>query len=131
MKKNIFKIFFLIIFLFSIVIAEEENLVEKQCKRIGDKLGSVSVEDCLAIGLSATDGQSSEGAAILIKEYPPLEKREPLGKVLLIGGIHGDEYSSVSIVFKWLATLNKHHSGLFHWHVVPVSYTHLTLPTKA
>ena len=120
MKKNIFKIFFLIIFLFSIVIAEEENLVEKQCMRIGNKLGSVSVEDCLAIGLSATDGQSFEGTAILIKEYPPLEKREPLGKVLLIGGIHGDEYSSVSIVFKWLTTLNKHHSGLFHWHVVPL-----------
>ena len=120
MKKNVFKIFFLIIFLFSIVIAEEENLVEKQCKRIGNKLGSVSVEDCLAIGLSVTDGQSSEGETILIKEYPPLEKREPLGKVLLIGGIHGDEYSSVSIVFKWLATLNKHHSGLFHWHVVPL-----------
>ena len=120
MKKNIFKIFFLTIFLFSIVIAEEENLVEKQCMRIGNKLGSVSVEDCLAIGLSPTDGQSFEGATILIKEYPPLEKREPLGKVLLIGGIHGDEYSSVSIVFKWLATLNKHHSGLFHWHVVPL-----------
>ena len=67
MKKNIFKIFFLTIFLFSIVIAEEENLVEKQCKRIGNKLGSVSVEDCLAIGLSVTDGQSSEGATILIK----------------------------------------------------------------
>ena len=49
MKKNIFKIFFLIIFLFSIVIAEEENLVEKQCMRIGNKLGSVSVEDCKII----------------------------------------------------------------------------------
>ena len=120
MKKNIFKMFFLTIFLFSIVIAEEKNLVEKQCKRIGNKLGSVSIEDCLAIGLSVTDGQSFEGASILIKEYPPLEEREPLGKVLLIGGIHGDEYSSVSIVFKWLATLNKHHSGLFHWHVIPL-----------
>ena len=49
MKKNIFKIFFLTIFLFSIVIAEEENLVEKQCMRIGSKLGSVSVEDCKII----------------------------------------------------------------------------------
>ena len=120
MQKNIIKVFFLTISLFSIAIAEEENLVEKQCNRIGNKLGSVSVEDCLAIKLSVTDGESSEGAPILIKEYPPLEEREPLGKVLLIGGIHGDEYSSVSIVFKWLATLNKHHSGLFHWHVVPL-----------
>ena len=120
MKKNILKMFFITIFLLSKVIAEEENLVKKQCNRIGNKLGSVSVDDCLSIKLSVTDGQSFEGAPILIKEYPPLKNREPLGKVLLIGGIHGDEYSSVSIVFKWLATLNKHHSGLFHWHVVPL-----------
>lgn len=112
--------FFFAIIFFSIVDAEEENLVDKQCNRIGNKLGSVSVEDCLAIGLSVTDGESFEEAPILIKEYPPLKKREPLGKVLLIGGIHGDEYSSVSVVFKWLATLNKHHSGLFHWHIVPL-----------
>ena len=102
MKKNRFKIFFLTIFLFSTVIAKEENLVEKQCNRIGNKLGSVSVEDCLAIKLSLTDGESLEGAPILIKEYLPLKEREPLGKVLLIGGIHGDEYSSVSIVFNVL-----------------------------
>ncbi len=120
MKKNIFKMFFFAIIFFSIVDAEEENLVDKQCNRIGNKLGSVSVEDCLTIKLSVTDGESFEGAPILIKEYPPLKKREPLGKVLLIGGIHGDEYSSVSVVFKWLATLNKHHSGLFHWHIVPL-----------
>jgi len=120
MKENIPKILLFTIIFFSVVVAEEKNLVDKQCNRIGNKLGSVSVEDCLAIGLSVTDGETFEGAPILIKEYPPLKIREPLGKVLLVGGIHGDEYSSVSIVFKWMATLNKHHSGLFHWHVIPL-----------
>jgi len=24
------------------------------------------------------------------------------------------------IVFKWMQILNKHHSGLFHWHVIPL-----------
>ena len=95
-------------------------LVDKQCTRIGSKLGSVSIQDCLDLELSATDGRSTKGAPLLIKEYPPLQKRSPLGKVLLIGGIHGDEYSSVSIVFKWMRTLDKHHSGLFHWHIVPL-----------
>ena len=121
MINFIFKIIVLICLLSSIVIAEEkETLVNSQCTRIGNKLGSVSIKDCLDIGLHVTDGESVKGAAILIKEYPPLEKKEPLGKVLLIGGIHGDEYSSVSIIFKWLATLNKHHSGLFHWLVIPL-----------
>ena len=121
MISFISKIIVLICLLSSTVIGEEkETLVNGQCTRIGNKLGSVSIKDCLDIGLIATDGESVKGAAILIKEYPPLEKKEPLGKVLLIGGIHGDEYSSVSIIFKWLATLNKHHSGLFHWHVIPL-----------
>ncbi len=120
MKKNIFKIPFLVIFLCSIVLAEEESLVEKQCNRIGNKLGSVSIQDCLDMELSVTEGETVKGDTILIKEYPPLENRQPLGEVLLIGGTHGDEYSSVSIVFKWLKILNKHHSGLFHWHIVPL-----------
>ena len=120
MKKNIFKIPFLVIFLCSIVLAEEESLVEKQCNRIGNKLGSVSIQDCLDMELSISEGETVKGDTILIKEYPPLENRQPLGKVLLIGGTHGDEYSSVSIVFKWLKILNKHHSGLFHWHIVPL-----------
>ena len=39
----------------------------------------------------------------------------------MIGGIHGDEYASVSVVFKWMDILNVHHSGLFHWHFIPLS----------
>ena len=117
--SNKFFILFLF-FSFKPVLADEYELVEKECQRIGSKLGSVSVQDCLEIGLSATDGRSVKNAPILIKEYPPLNTRSPLGKVLLIGGIHGDEYSSVSIVFKWLRTLDQHHSGLFHWNIIPL-----------
>ncbi|MBC8210766.1 MAG: succinylglutamate desuccinylase/aspartoacylase family protein [Gammaproteobacteria bacterium] len=40
--------------------------------------------------------------------------------MLLVGGTHGDELASISIVFKWMHTLEKHHSGLFHWHVSPL-----------
>jgi len=55
-----------------------------------------------------------------MKEYPPLKGRQPKGRVLLVGGTHGDELASISIVFKWMKTLEKHHSGLFHWHVSPL-----------
>lgn len=100
---------------------EDNNaLVKKECSRIGSKLGSVNTQDCLKLNMLATEGRSVKDAAILLKEYPPLERRSPLGKVLLIGGIHGDEYSSVSIIFKWMKTLEAYHSGLFHWHVVPL-----------
>ncbi len=91
-----------------------------ECRRIGHKLGSVSVADCLAAGLVATDGYSATGQAILMREFPPLAHRRPRARVLLIGGIHGDEFSAVSIVFKWMRILSRHHSGLFHWHIIPL-----------
>jgi len=97
-----------------------EEKAAGECLRIGNKLGSVSYSECMARGLHLSGGVSVNGAPILIKEYPPLKRRTPLGRVLLVGGIHGDEYSSVSVVFKWLQTLDQHHSGLFHWHIVPL-----------
>ena len=90
------------------------------CERIAGKLGSVDLEDCTESDLRLSGGRSILGTPILVAEYPPLPEREPLGRVLLFGGIHGDEFSSVSIVYSWLDLLEKHHSGLFHWRVVPL-----------
>jgi hypothetical protein len=113
-------IIFILLSLASVHAANNQILVQEECKRIGQKLGSVGINDCLDINLRATNGRTVKNAPILVKEYPPLEKVSSLGKVLLIGGIHGDEYSSVSIVFKWMKILSDHHSGLFHWNIIPV-----------
>ena len=94
--------------------------VDETCHLIVQKLSSVKPTDCQGRLFQQTDGVSVNGYPIFVKEYPPLEQRKPLAKVLLIGGIHGDEYSSVSIVFKWMKILNENHSGLFHWRTVPL-----------
>lgn len=94
--------------------------VDSACGRISAKLASVRTEECIERGLQPGAGRSVKGAPILYKEYAPVHSRKPLGRVLLVGGIHGDEYSSVSIVFKWMLTLDSHHSGLFHWRIVPL-----------
>lgn len=91
------------------------------CREIGAKLGSVDESDCLDQQLIITDGKSIQGRDLAIKNYLPTETREPLGRVLVIGGIHGDEFSSVSVVFKWMEILNRHHSGLFHWRFIPAA----------
>jgi len=94
--------------------------VKQLCQRIGAKLGSVSTRDCDGLGMRASVRSSVEGHTLAWKDYPPLAGREPLGRVLLLGGIHGDELSAVSIVFKWMEKLEKYHSGLFHWRVAPL-----------
>jgi protein MpaA len=98
---------------------QKENTVQSLCEEIGKKLGSVSIKDCLSQELIDSNKRSNQGRVLAYKKYPPLPTRKPLGRVLLMGGIHGDEYSTYSILFKWMNTLNKYHSGLFHWTVVP------------
>lgn len=99
-------------------IANED--VDNACQKISRKLASVSYEECATLNMSASGHYSVDGNPLLIKEYPPLKSRKPQGRILLVGGTHGDELSSISIVFKWMHTLEKHHSGLFHWRVSPL-----------
>jgi hypothetical protein len=96
-----------------------DSIIE-QCTRIGNKLGSVTIKQCLDRKLEDSGARSVNGQAIMIKDYPPLPSREPISRVLLIGGTHGNEYASVSVVFKWMQTLDIYHSGMFHWHVAPL-----------
>lgn len=100
------------------VTDKEQALAIKLCKEIGSKLGSVTIADCLRQQLIHSD-LTTQGRSLAYREYPPVDGRTALGKVLVIGGIHGDEFSSVSVLFKWMNILNKHHSGLFHWRFVP------------
>ncbi len=45
---------------------------------------------------------SVRGYPLLVKEHPPLERRTPQSRVLVVGGTHGDEYASISVTFKWM-----------------------------
>ncbi len=94
--------------------------VTETCKRIARRLASVALEDCDDNVLASTGATSHQGTPILVGEFPPASDREPLGRVLIFGGIHGDEFSSISIVFKWLTALDDYHSGQLHWRVVPL-----------
>lgn len=94
--------------------------VTDTCQRIARKLASINLEECLARQLVYSGAVSEQQIPLLLKEYPPTAEREPQARILLLGGMHGDEYSSVSIIFKWLAILDQHHSGLFHWQVAPL-----------
>jgi protein MpaA len=102
------------------VSARALESVESVCKRISDKLASVAYQECTVLQLQHSGHRSVDDVSLLIKEYPPLGKRKPQARILLVGGTHGDELAAISIVFKWMHTLEKHHSGLFHWRINPL-----------
>lgn len=94
--------------------------IAQACKQISDRLASVSPQACQAAQLEKTQCESVSGFPILSREFPPVEDRQPQGRILIIGGTHGDELTSVSVVFRWISKLNKYHSGLFHWRIIPM-----------
>lgn len=90
------------------------------CKRISNRLASVSMKSCQSAKLKPSKCESVNQFPILFTEFLPLKQRKPLGRILVVGGTHGDELTSVSIIFRWIAKLNKFHSGLFHWRLAPM-----------
>ena len=103
-----------------LAIVEIMASMESICQRISGKLASVGNRECTSLNMQHTGQRSVNGTPLLIKEYPPLGQRKPQARILLVGGTHGDELASISIVFKWMHTLEKHHSGLFHWRINPL-----------
>jgi len=91
------------------------------CEQIGAKLGSVEAEDCLAQAFVADDGRSVKGRPLLFKEVTATSQVSEPFRVLLMGGVHGDEYSSISIIFKWLELFSGQAlEGQFHWRFAPL-----------
>lgn len=92
------------------------------CKRISGRLASVTMSLCERSALVPTGAESHNGFPILMRAMPaakPARDGRPV-RVLLLGGIHGDELTSVSVVFQWLDLLHAPAAQKFHWHIVPV-----------
>ncbi len=94
--------------------------VNSLCNKIGAKLSSVSSTECKKLKFDKPRFYSVDGLPLLEKHYAADPSKKYAPKILFLGGIHGDEYSSVSVTFKWLKTINKYHSGAYDWHFLPL-----------
>ncbi|WP_420467621.1 M14 family murein peptide amidase A [Panacagrimonas sp.] len=105
--------------------------VERACERIGGRLQSVGAQMCLASNLKSGGLASHRGMPLLYRDFMPGSSRRTPFRVLLIGGIHGDELSSVSIVFQWMQKLEAERLQPFHWRVIPALNPDGLLPRQA
>ncbi len=93
--------------------------VDLLCEQIGNKLSSVSIDDCAKQEFSFGGSFSVNQRPLVIKEHRPADGTD--FRVLIMGGMHGDEYSSISILFKWLALFSPAATeGSFHWRFAPL-----------
>jgi murein peptide amidase A len=98
--------------------------IQTFCEKLRKSTPRLGVEQCLGAGLKANGGSSVQGVPIFAHEATPVASsasstQTPI-RVLLIGGIHGDELTSPEIVLSWIKRLSEPEAGAYHWKVVPL-----------
>ncbi|MBF0552520.1 MAG: succinylglutamate desuccinylase/aspartoacylase family protein [Deltaproteobacteria bacterium] len=121
-RRSVWGIICILSFLLSVAASAtaDTHTMTKTCTTLCRGLPGLTPAECQKSGLEPSGAFSNNGFPILIKEYPPVRSRKPQARILVIGGTHGDEPASVFTVLNWMQKLDKYHSGLFHWKVVPL-----------
>ena len=96
-----------------------DSPLEYACEKIGGRLKSVGAQTCMQAGLSLSPAKSVRGIPILYRDYAARSQNNKAYRVMLIGGTHGDELTSVSMVFQWMKRLDAERFQPFDWRVVP------------
>jgi protein MpaA len=103
------------------------------CKRLTTRLPAVSAATCQSSALVPTGAVSLQGFPILMRQIPAVKNGRENNRairILLLGGIHGDELTASAIVFQWLQWMKAPLAQDFYWHVVPVVNPDGLLATK-
>jgi hypothetical protein len=71
------------------------------CARLAPAVPGIDQPACRASGLQPGEGRSVHGVPLWTNDVLPATT--PKFRVLLLGGIHGDEWASVTLAFDWIA----------------------------
>lgn len=93
------------------------------CKRLTRRLPGVSVASCQREALTASGGKSLQDFPILSRRFAPAKRANNDGRavrIMLLGGIHGDELTASAIVFQWMQWMQTAPAQDFYWDVMPL-----------
>lgn len=94
-------------------------LPTRTCNDFSSKIPNVSPHLCEAAQLQDTKARSVLNRAIWMRDIRPDDARL---RVLVLGGIHGDEMSSSSMVFHWISLAQVAPADMpdpIHWRFIP------------
>jgi protein MpaA len=89
------------------------------CAALVPRLPNLSTAQCLAARLQASGSHSVNGLDLYTRDIRP---EAPVQRVLVLGAIHGDELSSASVAFHWIAMASDplmQTPYRIHWRFVP------------
>jgi hypothetical protein len=102
----------------------ESDPVGAWCDYLGKRLHSVSYEACRAHQFIASQERTAKGNILAYRDFDASSgegKPAEAKRILVIGGIHGDELTSISTVFRWLEWLREPGAAVYRWRVLPVA----------
>ena len=88
---------------------------DRACDEFYARLPNVSWSLCQSAGLQRSVGRSVKGRTIYMRDVRP---QAPRLRVLVIGGMHGDELSSASVALHWIR-LARGDNEPIHWRFIP------------
>lgn len=100
----------------------ESDAVAAWCGDLGNRLRSVSGKSCQAQNFIAAPERTPKGNTLVMRDIGASRGNPGEAKrILAIGGIHGDELTSISVVFRWLDWLKEPAAAGYTWRVIPVA----------
>lgn len=104
-----------------LLVPAQSRPADEICRGLSTRLRNFPAQPCRDAGLLAAQWQSVNGQPLLFREFPA-KPSQPLPKrVLILGGIHGDELSSVAVVFQWIELLKSGRYDRYAWRVLPLT----------
>ena len=103
---------------------QSDNLqMEQYCSEWSKKLRTVKYQGCLDLELKDSGFKSVQGRILTERHFKPSEefRHLPEGRILFISGIHGDEYSAISMTYLWMQNMIEHQNQTRqHWLFFPL-----------
>lgn len=97
--------------------------VSNWCSRLAERLPGISTVTCQHSALTQSGGLSAQGFPILTRRFLPAKggkENNRAVRVLLMGGIHGDEMTASAIVIQWIQWMQTAPAQDFYWDVMPL-----------
>ena len=101
------------------------------CNQLAERISGFNADQCRLAGLKPS-AISSEGRPLLQADVPAAQAgiKSPR-RVLVLGGIHGDEFSAIVVAFQWMERLRGDRFQRFQWRFLPCANPDGALADKA
>ena len=90
------------------------------CSRLAQRLPGLTEDNCQKTALTPSGSTSIKGFPLLTRRFARKAdaNAQPL-RIMLLGGIHGDEMTASAIVFRWMQWMQTAPAQNFEWLVAP------------